>query len=56
MVRVYSISGELQRRIAASPGCRKLTPLEIERLRGSKREFDQVAGAVFEAMQDESQI
>ena len=43
---------ELQRLIGPSPASRMLTPYEIELLRKSKREMDQVVGEVLAKKRD----
>ncbi len=45
-------AAKLKRIIGPSPGCRMLTPYEIELLRKSKREMAQVAGEVFAEKKD----
>ena len=46
---------KLDRLIGPFPTHRMLRPYEIELLRKSKREMDQIAGEIFAATQDESQ-
>ena len=43
---------KLRRIIGPSPGCRMLTPYEIELLRESKREIDEGVGEILAARRD----
>ena len=45
-------TAKLKRMIGTSPACRMLTPYEIELLRKSKREIDQVVGETFVEKRD----
>ena len=53
--RVSPSAAKLQEILGDSPGCRNLTPYEIELLRKSKREMDQVVGEILAREKDASQ-
>ena len=45
---------KLKRILGDSPGCRNLTPYEIELLRKSKKEMSEIAGEVFAAKKNKT--
>ena len=47
-------AAKLKRTLGDSPGYRNLTPYEIDLLRKSKQEMDQIAGEVFAAKKNKT--